>query len=171
MKTLILPGFSLKNKDWAEEVKSKLPTDLNAQVIYWKHWQTGKSTDFNPDKEAQKAIELIGQDDINIIAKSIGTYVAVLALQLAQDQINKLLLCGIPLNDMDEAQKNKMMINLRVVSTNNLLCIQNTQDPHATYDQVKAFLESVNPAISLISIDHSDHEYPYFTEFSSFLLQ
>ncbi len=169
MKTFILPGFSLKNKGWAEEVKSKLPEHLNSQVIYWKHWQTENNNDWDPESEARTIIELIGTDQVNIIAKSLGSYVASLVLQLTSDKIEKLILCGIPLHDMTDQEQNRMAINLRVIAPQRLLCIQNAEDPHAQYEEVKQFLESVNPAINLTQKDRSDHEYPYFEEYKYFM--
>src|SRR5258706_3478 len=117
METFVLPGFSLKNKEWAEEVKAKLPPNLNPQVIYWKHWQTENNNDFNQEDEAKKIVELVEQDQLTIIAKSIGTYITSLVIPQLFDQIEKLILCGIPLNDMKPEEQNRMMINLRVVNS------------------------------------------------------
>lgn len=45
MKTLILPGFSIKNKDWANETKKILEIRFFTEVFEWEHWSTG-DTDF-----------------------------------------------------------------------------------------------------------------------------
>jgi len=96
MKTIILSGFSIKNKDWAYAVKYNLPEE-EMIVHEWFHWITESDTDFDAEQEVQR---LKLKEEINIIAKSIGTLVAVKMLE-KKYKIKKAILCGIPLNDLD----------------------------------------------------------------------
>ena len=93
MKTIILPGFSLHNKDWAEEIKSKIKLAHPIEVIYWEHWKNGGGMKFKTEME--KFMKLIGDGEANIIAKSVGTGVVMKILPLLGSRINKIILCGI----------------------------------------------------------------------------
>lgn len=167
MQTIILPGFSENNRQWAHEVAKNLGAD--ARVHEWKHWETGNKADFDHQNEVRTIVEQIGNQDISFVSKSIGTYITSLLLPQIYDQVKKIVLCGIPFNNLDDSDKNKMIINFRILSPGNLLCIQNTHDPHGSYDQVKKLLETINSDIKLIRKEKSDHEYPYFDDMRLFL--
>ncbi len=101
MKTLILPGISRSNKEWANEAKIELEAKgLDITTIDWEHWKIGDHENIFTTKDSQSVLTEIGTDQVNIIAKSYGTYVLVQILQQLGIQINKLILCGIPLNDL-----------------------------------------------------------------------
>ena len=38
MQTLILPGYSSKNKAWTDEVAKNLKVDGVIRPFYWAHW-------------------------------------------------------------------------------------------------------------------------------------
>lgn len=163
--TLILPGFSLHNKDWAEEVKKNIQS---SEVIYWPHWE---GADLDPDwtkLEAEKIITKIGDKKINIIAKSIGTVVAVNLIILIPNQINKIIFNGIPLTDVSNKYEEDYDI-LSSVSENNFVCFQNENDPLGSFENAKAFLGNINSNLKIISKLRDDHEYPYFDDFVEFL--
>src|SRR3989344_8632137 len=79
--TFLLPGFSLKNKEWAEEVREKLKPEIPVIVFYWPHWETGEKEEDWIEKEADKILEQAKATGgmVNILAKSIGTIVAMRA--------------------------------------------------------------------------------------------
>lgn len=166
MKTLILPGFSLKNKEWADGIASKI---TDSQVIYWKHWETGNNSDFVPEQEIEKIEAIIADQKVNIIAKSIGTYVAVKLLNISSRSIFKLILCGIPLNDLTQSDKDEYNVLGTDISSDNLLCIMNSSDPHGTAENAKEFLRDINPDIEILVNDRDDHEYPNIEDFKKFL--
>lgn len=76
MKTIILPGYSLKNKDWAETIAKEMKLGHKILVHNWKHWTKGGS--LSQKYEVEKILVEIGNDDVNIIAKSVGTLIAIL---------------------------------------------------------------------------------------------
>ena len=43
MKTIILPGYSLRNKEWAYEVKDNLDLEHEVIVHEWEHWPSTSS--------------------------------------------------------------------------------------------------------------------------------
>ncbi len=167
MKTIILPGFSLHNKQWAQDVQSHLGGDV---VIHeWKHWTTGNSVDFSVEQEAQAIARIIGSEHVNIIAKSIGAYMVVYMVQYSSFIPHKAILCGIPMrNTPDDSSRNDYQALARM-RTDYILCIQNTNDPLGSFSKVEAFVHAINPAIHVLEKPRNDHEYPYFEEFKEFL--
>src|SRR5258706_794216 len=101
MKTIIIPGYSHKNKEWAETVAKNIP---DSEVYEWKHW-SDESVKFNAKNEAQNVINKAGDKPINIVAKSIGSLVGVISLKQIKDKINKIVFCGIPVEDITEDEK------------------------------------------------------------------
>lgn len=192
MTTLILPGYSLKNKDWAEETKRQLVLELPkksclfratressfsrsqsgirgtlVRVAYWSHWETGQTEDNWVEKETDKIINNLQSERVNLLAKSIGTMVAMVVLRRKPEMVNKLILCGIPINDFLPGNEKYYEV-LRDFPAENILCIQNKDDNHGSYDGVEKFVHSINPAIKIISKDRADHEYPYSEDFIVF---
>lgn len=170
MKTLILPGFSLPNKDWAEKIKKELAPTISAEVIYWPHWKTGKEEPDWIETEADKLSQREGH--INILAKSIGTAVAMVVLKLKPELINKLILCGIPLHDLSTGDEIYYEVLKRYPEEKlpSILCIQNENDPHATFSQVEKFIHALRPEIKILSKPGDNHEYPYTDDFTYFFL-
>jgi len=167
MTTVLLPGYSSKNKGWAESIKSQLAPKLTIEIIYWNHW----TQDPDPNwitQELEKIKTVIGTTRVNILAKSIGTLIAMQILQLLPTQINKVILCGVPINDLNPGDTDYYQA-LKSVAASNVLCIQNAADSHGNYEQVKDLLASINPDFRIINKPRSDHEYPYPDDFKSFL--
>jgi predicted alpha/beta hydrolase family esterase len=167
METIILPGFSSKNKDWADDIREKLKGVVPATVIEWKHWQTGKAEAGWLDTEAKEICSNI-REPINILAKSMGTVVAMMVLKLKPEYINKIILCGVPINDFLEGDQ-KYYGPLKEISSEKFVCYQNEKDNHGSYQEVEKFIHSLNQKINIVSKPRSDHEYPYPDEFIDFL--
>lgn len=168
MQTLILPGYHLKNKDWADKIKIELDPFFPTVVINWKHWKSDKPEKNWVEKESAKILHGEPGKVVNIIAKSIGTLVASYVVGTMPEFVNKIILCGIPLNDIDQKEKENY-INLKKIPSENILAFQNSEDPHANFDQVKTFLEAINENIKIIKKPRADHEYYYLNEFVDFL--
>lgn len=161
MRTIILPGYSLKNKDWAEEVARELSTNgLQSTVHEWKHWTSGS---FSLIFEVNKLLGKIGNGKINILAKSIGTRVFVKLLDKIPSQINKVILCGIP------TKENGVYQILQTFPADNIVVFQNTKDPLASFSEIKKIFDKINPKIKVVEKDRSDHSYPYPKDFIKFL--
>jgi len=167
MKTIILPGYSLKNKEWAEEIKKSLDFTSPTFIHYWKHWETGKSEADWIEKEAQLVLKSI-QEEVNIIAKSIGTAVAMVILKLKPNGVNRIILCGVPIKDFLKGDK-KYYEPLKIISSEKFICFQNKEDNHGSYQKVEKFLHSLNQKLNIVSKPRSDHEYPYPNDFIKFL--
>lgn len=163
---IILPGFSTKNKDWAFETASKLG-DFNPKVIEWEHWETGKTNANWISDEASKIESLIGNRQVNIIAKSIGTLIAMIVLRNKSELVSKLILCGIPLNDID-LKDEEYYSELKNIDSSKVLIIQNDKDSHGDYEKVKKLVKNINENIKILVKTANNHEYPYYEDFRNF---
>jgi predicted alpha/beta-hydrolase family hydrolase len=166
MKTLILPGFSVKNKEWAQDLAKKLDLGHEVEVVFWRHWQKGGSLALN--YEMEKIKNKIGDDEVNLIAKSVGSRVTVNLIPLLKGRIEKVVFCGIPFRGFGDETKTKFRKALASFPTKNIICFQNERDPFGNYQTVAEFIHSINPKISVIRMPRSDHHYPYPTEFQRF---
>ena len=165
IKTIILPGFSIHNKDWALEIKKSLSFRQSVLVHGWQHWKLGGA--LHPKHEIGKILKEIGRNKVNVIAKSVGTMVCMHLLAEIPDQINKIILCGIP--SVSEERKKLFISSLSNFSRQDIIVFQNTKDPFASFLEVKAFMKLIDPKIKVIEKERSDHNYPYFEDFKSFL--
>lgn len=168
MITVILPGYSVHNKDWALITSNSLNLGHEVRPVLWEHWDN-PDMPFDAKDKAQEIIQVAMKDSINIIAKSIGTLVASYIIDVIPDRIEKVILCGIPLNDMMEEHIQVEREALKSFDSEKIICFQNEDDPHGSFDQVKDFLAKVNQRIKIISKPASNHEYPYYSEFEEFL--
>ncbi|KKQ75864.1 MAG: hypothetical protein US96_C0003G0022 [Candidatus Woesebacteria bacterium GW2011_GWB1_38_5b] len=165
MKTLILPGFSIKNYEWAQECAQNLK-DFNIQIVKWKHWTSGNPNDFSAENEA-KNLSTYGSDKVNIIAKSLG--ILVLTHFLSNGGIvNKLILCGIPLHDISDEDTQRFK-TLSTVPLQNIILFQNEYDPHGSFTQISSFAGKIGLDVELVKKPGDDHNYPYYEDFREFL--
>lgn len=169
MVTIILPGYSPTNKKWLEETANEIPGSSEVRPIYWGHW-TDKTIKFEPKIKASLLDGVSGKRVIDIVAKSIGTLVASYLIQKSPEKIRKIILCGIPLNNLSEEERVTIKNSLRLVPLKNILVIQNEDDPHGGYDTVVSFLSEFGDDIKVVSKPRDDHEYFFQTDFNKFLL-
>lgn len=169
MVTIILPGYSEHNKKWLEDTAANIPGDGEIRPIYWGHW-SDPNIKFDPKVKAQLLDGITGKRVVDIIAKSIGTLAAMYLIEKSPDKIRKVILCGIPLNDIDGGSKDIMKNALRKIPAKNIICFQNDQDPHGGIEPVKNFLSEFGSDLKIIEKQRDDHEYFYQSEFVSFLL-
>lgn len=165
MQTVILPGHSEKNREWADLVSVKINVEGQVRPIFWDHW-LDPSQLFYPKEKATLIARHSKGEMVNIIAHSVGTLVASYIINEIPTQINKVILCGIPLHDLSEEEKTDIKKVLIIFPKENLVCYQNTNDTHATYAEIKSF---VPEGVIVIEKPGSEHNYPYFEEFNKFL--
>jgi len=171
MNTIILPGFSKRNQEWAVEAQAELQSaDIDSQVHEWAHWETGRDGDFAAENEVEKILEAVGEEEANLLAKSVGTLVAMLIVAHARDQLNKIILCGIPYkwDGLKDKERHEYQ-HLSDLDTSQIQVFQNEHDPLSTYDEVEELVHSVNPDIEVTSKPRDDHHYPYYEDFIRFL--
>ena len=166
MQTIILPGYFVGNRKWAKEVKNNLNLPQVVLLHEWRHWTQG---DLSINYEVEVILEEITGKRTNIIAKSVGTEITMHIIPMAMDWIGKVILCGIPTPGTKEGVRNLFQKGLSLLKPDKMICFQNTGDPFASYKQIKAFLGEIAPKIQVIEKPRSDHDYPYYEDFRSFL--
>ncbi|HJY98855.1 MAG TPA: alpha/beta hydrolase [Patescibacteria group bacterium] len=168
MVTFVLPGYSLHNKKWAEECAAELKLDHEIRPVFWNHWDDPSHV-FDPKEKVRLIVDTARENQINILAKSVGTLIASHIIEKVPDRIQKVVLCGIPINDLNEDDKEVYRRVFRNFPAEKVVCYQNTDDPHGTITQIKEFLAKINQDIKVIEKDRADHEYPYYKDFGEFL--
>lgn len=168
MKTIILPGYSPMNKQWAEEIQKDLASDINIVIHEWEHWKSS-STSLSIRKEMQRILKKIGGEKVNIIAKSVGTRVLMHLIPEIKNQLNKVILCGIPTKFEREEPQKLYGKGLSLLSPSQLIVFQNKKDPLANYEVIEKFVHSINPKSKVKKMPRSDHHYPYSDEFKKYL--
>ena len=169
MVTIVIPGYSAHNKEWLEETTGNIKTEGEIRPIYWGHW-SDPGVKFDPLEKAKLLDGISGKRVVNIVAKSIGTLVACHLIQRSPEKIRKVILCGIPLNDLMESSKETIKAAIKNIQPENLICFQNDEDPHGGFDALKGFLSGVGTDTNIVSKPRADHEYFYQSEFNKFLL-
>lgn len=165
----ILPGFSKKNEEWASVTRNGLQEhgSFQATIVSWPHWETGLVKEGWIEKGANKIVERVGKDTINIVAKSVGT---MIAMEVVKQSVNvdKIILCGIPIEDFQEDSRQRYNA-LKNFEANHVLVIQNDHDPHGKLDQVRSLIHEFNPDIAIKTKVGDHHEYLYVDDFIAFL--
>ena len=164
MKTLFLPGFSTRNRDWMETTMHDL-SDLKFIPIYWDHWNTNAES-MNYEDQVNKIFDQLFEP-VNILAKSIGTVVASKLINIGV-KTNKILLCGLPINPLPEA-KPEIELALNKLDSKNVLIFQNEKDPVGSYSDVSSWITNIQKDLKVVSKPRDDHSYPYSEEFKRFL--
>ncbi len=162
MKTIILPGYSAHNRDWAEEIARELS---NAEVHVWAHWVSGEN--FDPAAELAAIQARIGERKFNLLAKSVGCRIAARIVTMRPEKIGKLILCGIPTTKSEAVED--FSAALALIPAEKVLVVQNRADPYASFDEVAGMLREIQPAIRILERQRHDHRYPYALDFKSFL--
>lgn len=154
MLTLFLPGFSGQyNGPEMEEISRTLRQHgLEVQEFEWPHW-ANPDHEFKADVEAERVWEFIQKSEdqeIAIVAKSIGTYVAMLLIDKHPEFVpKKVVLLGVPKSSLPEAD---LAVYPKVVASlgGKVKIIQNESDPFGSAAEVNVFLESSGAEIEII---------------------
>lgn len=167
---LILPGFSLKNRDWATQMAQELQPQFGAKIWGWKHWQSGDNADFSAELEARAIITQLKKkkdEPVHVLAKSIGTWVLSKIIKQSPNLFAKIILCGVPLNDLEKHEWNDYK-NFKNV-TSPTICFQNDADPHGNFAQVSQLFTDEKIDIPLVEKSGNNHDYNYSSDFQLFL--
>lgn len=155
MRYMLFPGFSKSNREWACDLKDYFQQKgLDLHVVSWLHWQQEKAS-FNINQEAQRVVDITGDSEATIIAKSIGTELAAYLISQNLIKVHRLILLGIP--SRSELYKEA----LSQFDPTKVTVIQNSQDPKGYFSDVERFIHSINPEIKVIEKKSSNHSYPY----------
>lgn len=155
MQTLILPGYSASNKEWVDETAKSLKVEGTIRPFYWMHW-TDENSKFDVQEKAELIAKHLRGEKANIVAKSIGTLVASILIKINPEQINKVIFCGIPVKDVSKEELELIRSACQSLG-DKITIIQNSNDPHGTFDEVEGFG-------TVVKKESDTHNYFYFDE-------
>lgn len=172
MFVLILPGYSTKNKPEAYNISEVLEAAGHQTLVYeWPHWEDVRlqlRPDFELPTIRSRIEEVARQPELAIVAKSIGTFVAMLLLQKYSDiDPQKIILLGFPLTSLDE-QERKIYPEMIARFKDRTHILQNEHDPHGGSEEVKALLGE-HQALLQVMPGRDDHRYDYPQEVEQLL--
>jgi hypothetical protein len=167
MLTIVLPGYSAGNKTWANEIAEKVNVGTPILVHEWRHWSEGGT--LSESYEIKKIIDEIGNEKVNIIAKSVGTRITMNLIDKIVNNIEKIILCGIPTKFEGADIRDLYTKGLNAISPAKILVIQNSGDPFSPFSVVSEVIHSIEPEIKIIEKPANSHDYPYFEDFEAFL--
>ena len=165
MKTIILPGFSVHNKEWTEYLSKNLKPTSSNFALDWEHWKSSGGIKLN--KEMEKIDKIVGKNKFNIIAKSVGTMVALKAIDKYKNQVNKVILCGVP--SISDKRMDMFIAAIKDIDCKNIICFQNSLDPFVKFKDLKSRIKKIDSRIKVIEKLAKGHEYYYFNDFQEFL--
>lgn len=160
MQMVIFGGNSVKNREWVEAIAKLLAQDGNSVYAHmYSHWQTGEP-DINLDRELDSlANNSALQDDYCIVAKSMGSVLAIKGIYSGVLRPASCIFSGLPLKMINQ---NTLPVTAWLAA---LHCptqfIQNHADPLGTYAEVHRYVAA--SGISATTIDEwqgNTHDYP-----------
>lgn len=167
MLAIILPGYSSHNRSWAEDIIKNVLLPYPIFIHEWRHWSQGGG--LSESYEVAKIIDEIGNEKVNIIAKSVGTRITMRLLPSIVNLVEKVILCGIPTKFEGPDIKDLYTQGIKSIPPSKFLIIQNTSDPFSPFAVVDEAIHSIEPQIKIVEKPASTHDYPYFEDFENFL--
>jgi hypothetical protein len=157
---LYLPGFSVANKEEQSAVSSALVSNGYEVLSHkWRHWST-EGIDFDVEEEMRLISQSIeGRMVDALIAKSIGSYVTARLIWSRLVDAPKIIFLGIPLNDLDQDEKEIMQLSMHRIE-NKLVLIQNSKDPHGSIEDLNLLVRDMKYNIILKEADNHLYNYP-----------
>lgn len=159
MDIILLPGNSIKNKEWIEEVEQAIKPDFNAtRIQYYEHWkdgrgwkESGRMIDF--DLELEKCIGTVESlGEYAIFAKSAGVLFALKGIAEQKISPVRCVFAGTAVHFA-------LRLNLDIkkwlkVCTVPVLFVQKELDPAMSFNDLGEFLRTAGVQ------DYKMHEIP-----------
>jgi hypothetical protein len=143
MKIIILPGNSVINKVWAENLKKSISGKNSIEDVFiqnYSHWESEEEI-INLEKEKEKLLKTIfaiKDSKYIIVAKSAGTLLCLNVINRIEKKPEKIILLGIPVR---WAKDNGFFLkNTLQEICSQLTVIQNIKDPVAHISDTEEFL-------------------------------
>lgn len=148
-RTVLLPGNSAGNRASIDEMQKV----IGGEALHYLHWDTGAPMiDF--EREVQRLAEFVGEDRINVLAKSAGTLLAMRAMREAGLQIEKAVFLGTAVNwGAERGIPVRQWLQEWRVPT---LFVHKEYDPVISTAELSTIL---NEHHSMLVLPGSDHDY------------
>lgn len=157
MNAYLLPGNSLRHREWVENFKRVVNHQFDTVTTqHYKHWQTGGSqADVAHEIDvASAAAQTLSP--YTLIAKSIGTVIAINGTSGGALHPDKIILLGIPLNG--SVDREVFTANLQRLSCP-VTIIQNTSDPFGSFEEVHTAFENAPANVTFVEFEGDTHDY------------
>jgi predicted alpha/beta hydrolase family esterase len=164
MRVLILPGNkSPENSTWLSQITHQLNIGgaIQSDSIEYDHWST-PDQEIDLTREVNKICHYVEKhQDFVLLAKSIGTILALLANQQHEMHPKAAVFLGVPITQ----QQIDEFIALFDLVRFPVLCIQQESDKLTSFQDLKAILTpSRKDDVTLCSIPGHDHVYDDFSQ-------
>lgn len=156
---LYLPGFGIHNKSEMESISSTLHSNgFDVLTHEWRHWKD-ESVKWDVNAEIELIKQEIGTSQVDsVVAKSLGSYVSATMVWQKVIDPQKVVLMGVPLNDLSTDEKEFVGLAIKRMS-GKLTVIQNSQDEHCSLEDLNFLIANVQH--DLIIKESNTHEYNY----------
>lgn len=168
MNVLILGGNSPQHKQWIRDVQAALEPDFDeVRVLDYKHWGTGDKN-ANIEHEIVAASELVADwDSYAVVAKSVGTVIAVLAHARGLLDAKTYILLGVPIDGI-AGQAIEFTPSLTTLPHSSI--VQNSNDPFGSAEKIRALLAEHGLAnIQLVETPGNTHDYLDYATIKQYL--
>lgn len=166
----MLPGNTVGNKSWIEEVEQSLkPNFSSTNIQFYRHWQTGGDL-IGLDHELKELVDKTSKlSDYLIFAKSAGVVLAIRGICEGKIRPRCCVFVGTPVLWANEKgfDFDKWITNFRVPA----LFIQQENDPAMPADGLKDYLNNKGVTnYKFIKIPGASHDYPNIEQLKEFVL-
>ena len=164
---LVLAGNSVHNREWGESCAEFFRPQFTMVFFpHYTHWTTG-DPEIDIEEELKKVRETVAgaedEADWYIFAKSIGSVLALKAIEQGIIKPEKCVFFGMPL----KIAATQVGGDWSYLSTFDLpaLAFHNDADPTAEYAFTKAKLSEQAPSIILKTLSGDTHDYLDFAQY------
>lgn len=169
MELILLPGNSKKNKKWIENVEFQIKNLFEkTRIYYYRHWKTGEEI-IDIEYETKKLAEYLkNKKEYFILAKSIGTALAIKNIKEKRIFPKKCIFLGMPIL---WCRKHNIDLDswIEDYSTSTLF-IQNNHDPAIEANELKIYLEKKRiKNYQFIELEGNTHDYDNINQLKEFL--
>ncbi len=161
MKTILLSGQSLENKEWIEQVQSSFKSKYSdTSVMYYEHWSRGEGK-ADVSLETDRFLNLVNStsEEYILFAKSIGSVIFLNSLKRLTKYPKKVILVGVPLYMAKESGYD--FSNLKNIVKFPVNIYQKKNDPYCSYTDLKT-IEGGNVVVNeykCINEEEDNHNY------------
>lgn len=137
MRIILLPGQSISNKEWIENVGKKFQEKFtNTKISYYDHWEKGKEK-ADIELETKKFLDIVNSSDEEYIlfAKSIGSIIFLSSLKDLKKKPKGVLIVGTAYNLGKKL--NCDFADLQKYASCPVHVYQKEFDPAGFYDEVR----------------------------------
>lgn len=171
MDLVLLPGNSILNKEWIEDVKVALePNFKTSYILYYDHWKTSDEL-IDLDRELGELVKITkGLDNYIIFAKSAGCLLTLKGVYQGQIYPEKCIFTGTAiLWGQEHGFDGEKWLKEYSIPT---LFIQKTNDPViAASDLYKLLKELDIPNYQFQEISGNDHNYENIPQLKEFITE